>query len=223
MSLTYYEFRTAVCAFSKTPTEVAARLLPESLRPLEVTHGAGVFAAVAIDFTKSEVGAYQEVVLAVVVPPIPQGNGEYPKAAFYPVVLATSTTASRDHASERWLLPHYPKDVEVQFREEADRTSVYVYDAGDPVLDLAVTRRKMNPVEQLYQSFMVEGDRRFKVDIHMKGDLSVHEEEKGFLHLHDHGVFRGIDREEIETVPFRELWMKDGQQAFEEIETLRAL
>lgn len=222
MSLTYYKFRTAVCAFSKMPTELAARLLPPRLRPLEPTHGAGIFAAVAIDFTESEVGPYQELVLAVIVPPIPQQEGQFPSAAFYPVVLATSTAASRAHASERWLLPHYPRDVEVSFREEQGRANVYVYEAGDPVLDLAVTRRKMNPVEQLYQSFMVEGDRSFKVDIHMKGNLSIHEEERGLLRLHDHEVFRGIDRDEIETVPFRELWMTDGLQAFEEIETLEA-
>jgi len=57
--------------------------------------GAGVFAAVAIDFTESEVGPYLELVLAVIVPPIPQQEGQFPSAAFYPLVLATSTAASR--------------------------------------------------------------------------------------------------------------------------------
>jgi hypothetical protein len=220
MPLTHYQFRTAVSAFCAMPTELVARLLPPNLRPLEVTHGSGVFAAVAIDFTESEVGAYRELVLAVFVPPIPEPNGPYPKAAFYPVVLATNTPASRQHASERWHLPHYANDVDISFQEDAGRENVFVYDAGNPVLDLTVTRRKWNPVEQLYQSFMVDGTRCFKVDIHMRGRLSVHEEQRGVLKLHDHPMFAGIDREEIEPVPFRELWMRDGAQAFEEIEQL---
>jgi hypothetical protein len=220
MSLTHYRFRTAVCAFSRMPTEHAAALLPPNLRPLEVTHGAGVFAAVAIDFTGSEVGAYQELVLAVIVPPNPVAEGQYPKAAFYPVVLATSTAASRAHASERWHLPHYADDVDISLQEEGDKTAVYVYGSGEPIVDLAVTRRKWNPVEQLYQSFMVDAGRAFKVDIHMKGLLSVHEEERGMLRLHDHAMVRGIQRDEIEPVPFRELWMRDGSQAFEELQLL---
>jgi len=221
MPLTYYRFRTAVSVFSKMPTQHVARLLPPNLRPLEVTHDAGIFTAIAIDFTESEVGPYREIVLAVVVPPIPQAEGQYPKAAFYPLVLATSTAASREHASRRWHLPHYPKDVEVKFDEGKDQANVYVYEAGDPVLDLTVTRRKWNPVEQLYQSFMVEGGQSFKVDIVMKGKMSVHEEERGHLRLHDHPMFERIDRDEIEPVPFRELWMRDGTQVFQEIETIK--
>jgi hypothetical protein len=222
MPLTHYRFRTAVSAFAKMPTEHAAALLPPNLRPLEVTHGAGVFAAVAIDFTESEVGPYQELVLAVIVPPIPEAGGHYPKAAFYPVVLATSTSASRLHASERWLLPHYPNDVDISFQEERDRTKVFVYESGESIVDLVVTRRKWNPVEQLYQSFMVDSGRCFKVDIHMKGDMSVHEEERGLLELYEHPMLRGIERGEIDRVPFRELWMRDGVQTFEEIELLEA-
>jgi hypothetical protein len=222
MPLTHYRFRTAVSAFSKMPTEYAAALLPPNLRPLEVTHGAGVFAAVAIDFTESEVGPYQELVLAVIVPPIPESGDHFPKAAFYPVVVATSSAASRIHANERWLLPHYPHDVEILFQEERDRTKVYAYESGNPIVDLVVTRRKWNPVEQLYQSFMVDSGRSFKVDIHMKGEMSVHEEERGVLELHDHPMVRGIERGEIDPVPFRELWMRDGVQTFEEIELLEA-
>ncbi|NNE44338.1 MAG: hypothetical protein HKN12_09025 [Gemmatimonadetes bacterium] len=218
MSVAHYQFRTAVCAFSKMPTEMAARLLPGSLRPLEVTHGAGVFAAVALDFVESEVGPFREIVLAVVVPPVPDGQGSYPKAAFFPLVVGTTTPASREMAVERWRLPHYPRDVEISFQELDGRMNVFVYDSGDPVVDLAVTRRKWNPVEQRYQSFTQDDDGAFKVEINMRGNLSVHEEEQGILRLHDHPLFRDLDREEVDTIPFRELWMADGVRSFEGIE-----
>jgi hypothetical protein len=75
-------------------------------------------------------------------------------------------------------------------------------------------------VDHLYQSFMVDGEAGLKVDIHMRGRFSEHEEEKGTLRLHDHPMGRGLDADEIATHPFRELWMRDGLQAFEELETL---
>lgn len=215
MSVAHYSFRTAVCAFSKMPTEMAAGILPSRLRPLEVTHGAGVFAAVALDFVESEVGPFREIVLAVVVPPVPDGRGSYPKAAFYPIVVGTTTPASRELAVDRWRLPHYPRNVEVSFQEADGRMNVFVYDSGDPVVDLAVTHRKWNPVEQRYQSFVHDDDGSFKVDVQMKGNLSVHEEEQGILRLHDHPLFRGMDRDEIDPIPFRELWMADGTRTYE--------
>ena len=66
-------------------------------------------------------------------------------------------------------------------------------------------------------------DRLLKVDIHMKGALSVHEEERGHLRLHPHPMTEAFDRDEVESLPFRELWMRPGMQAFEELEVFEPL
>jgi hypothetical protein len=220
MPLTQYRFRTAVSAFFEMPTELAGSLLPPHLRPLEVHHGSGIFAVTAFDFTESMVGSYQEIVLAVIVPPVVHPNAQFPKSAFFPFLLGTSTKASRQHAIERWHLPHYMADVGVDFAQRDGTLDVGVREGRRPVLDLSVAEHRWEKADDLYQSFMVDPASQYKVDIHMRGTFSEHEEERGRLVLHAHPMTERLDGDEIETVPFRELWMKDGMQTFEELETL---
>lgn len=223
MPLTQYRFLTAVSAFFEMPTELAASLLPPHLHPLELHHGSGIFAVTAFDFTDSMVGAYQEIVLAVIVPPLVQPNQPFPKSAFFPFLLGTSTKASREHAIERWRLPHLMADVSVDFEDRGGILQVSVRERKRPILDLAVTSLKWETADDLYQSFMVDQAASYKVDIHMRGNFSEHEEERGRLVLHPHPMTDRLAADEIESVPFRELWMKEGLQTFEELETLETV
>ncbi|MEZ5065853.1 MAG: acetoacetate decarboxylase family protein [bacterium] len=223
MNLTHYGFKTAMSAFFEMETELASRLLPKHLHPLEVKHGSAIFAVTAFDFTDSMVGTYEEIVLAVIVPPLVQPGAAFPKSAFYPFLVGTSTEASRLHAIERWHLPHHMADVGVRFQEEEDRLQVAVHEGKSPILDLEIGAHMWHQADDLYQSFMIDGDRQFKVDIHMRGHFSEHEEETGSLILHPHAMTRELDPDAIETIPFRELWMKTGKQTFEELETLETV
>jgi hypothetical protein len=220
MQVTQYRYRNAVNAFYEMPTTIARRLLPDHLEPMELRHGSGIFALTAFDFTDSMVGPYQEIVLAVIVPPLVKAGGAFPKSAFYPFLLGTSTRESRQHAIERWHLPHYMRDVQVALTETGEAMHVKVCDAGAPVLDFSVTAHEWKPVHHLYQCFMRDDDQRFKVDIHMEGTLTEHEEERGTIALYDHPMCQGLMPNEIASYPFRELWMKDGVQTFDELETI---
>jgi len=221
MPKTRYAFRNAVSAFFEMPTEVARGLLPEHLEPLEVRHGSGVFAITAFRFTDSMVGAYDEIVLAVIVPPLVVQGGEFPKSAFYPFLLGTSTPESRQHAIERWHLPHYMEDIAMTFDESPGKIDIRVHERGRPVLDFGVTEHQWSEVSHLYQAFMNDDSGEYKVDIHMQGRFTEHEEETGWLELHDHPMCAKLRDAEIETYPFRELWMRKGLQTFEELETLQ--
>jgi hypothetical protein len=223
MPLTHYRFRHAVSAFFEMPTDAARALLPDHLQPLEVHHGSGVLAVTAFDFTDSMVGAYQEIVLAVIVPPLAKRGEAFPRSAFFPFVLGTSTRESREHAIERWHLPHHMADVQIDFEEAPDAVECRVREGSRRILDLAVRDHRWSEVDHLYQSFMVDGEAGLKVDIHMRGRFSEHEEEQGSLVLHDHPMCRGLDPDEVAERPFRELWMRDGVQVFEELETLATL
>ena len=223
MPLTHYRFHTAVSAFYEMPTDLATSLLPSHLRPLEVHHGSGIFAVTAFEFTESMVGHYHEIVLAVIVPPVVHPQGQLPKSAFYPFLVGTSTAAAREHAIERWHLPHYMEDVGVDLAEKDGLLHARVHEGGAPILDFSVGQHRWEQADDLYQSFMLEGSTNYKVDIHMRGLFSEHEEEIGRLRLHDHPMTGKLDADEIETVPFRELWMKDGMQTFEELETLETV
>jgi hypothetical protein len=187
---------------------------------MEVRHGQAVLAVTAFDFTESMVGPYTEIFLAVIVPPLVRPGESMPKSAFYPFMVATSTAASRAHAIERWHLPHYMKDIDVDFEESDGHVAVRVREDRAPVLDFAISQHTWTEVDDLYQSFMHTPEKRFKVNVNLKGRFSEHEEETGELTFYDHPMSRQLRIDEIAGYPFREMWMKEGVQTFQELEPL---
>ncbi len=220
MVLTRYGFENCVGAFFEMATSDARGLLPSHLEPLEAMHTRSVLAVLAFQFTESEVGAYDELVMAIITPPRVEPGKPLPKAAFYPFMVATSTAASRAHAIERWHLPHYMKDVEFDFQESDDAMKVTVSDAGQPVVELTVTQHDFNATVNPYHCFTVEGDERFKVNIFMDAPHSEHDEENGELVLHPHPMTEGLTLEEVSSYPIREEWYRAGVQTFEEMESI---
>ena len=219
---TYYGFRNCVGAFFEMPTSDARALLPAHLEPFEMQHTRSILALTAFQFTQSEAGEYEEIVLAVIVPPMIEAGKQIPKAAFYPFMVGTSTEASRQHAIERWHLPHYMKDLEIVFSESEAQMDVNVRDGRDAVLDLTVTKHDYVPSRHLYNAFTVEdgGDRHFKANIYMEAPPSEHEEEQGSLTLYEHPMTEGLTLEDINAYPFREQWYEEGLQTFEPLLTL---
>src|SRR5262249_58891605 len=84
MSLTRYGYRNAISGFFEFPTDNARRILPRHLEPAELHHGSSIFSMTAFDFTESEVGAYGEVVMSVIVAPLVKPGERRPKAPFHP-------------------------------------------------------------------------------------------------------------------------------------------
>jgi len=220
MQLTTYEFKHCIGAMFEMSTVDARKILPGHLHPLEVQHTRSVFAVLAFQFTDSEVGAYDEVVLSVVTPPRIEPGKPLPQAAFYPFILATSTEAARQHAIERWSLPHYMKDLEFSFEEAGGKMRVSVLDEGSPVLELTVSEYSFKPTTNPYHCFMTDGDERLKVNIFMNAAHSQHEEETGELILYQHPMTESLDLEEVSSYPFREEWYGPGIQTFEEVERI---
>jgi hypothetical protein len=218
MNLTKYGFSNAVGAFFEMSTEDARRILPPHLEPVEVQHTRSILALTAFHFTESMVGAYDEIVLSIIVPPRVNAGQPLPKSAFYPFIVGTSTESSRLHAIERWHLPHYLADLEIELDEGDDRMDVHVREGRTPVLDFHVTPYAFQPVRHLYNSYMVNDGGRYKVNIYMEGPHSEHEEEQGELILHDHPFNSALRRNEVSRTAFREQWLKGGVQTFEEME-----
>ena len=61
------------------------------------------------------------------------------------------------------------KDLAISFKPSGERMRVEVREGDRPILDFEITVYRSDTVDHLYQSFMVNGDDRFKVDIHMRG------------------------------------------------------
>jgi hypothetical protein len=218
--LTRYGYRDAISGFFEFPTENARRILPAHLEPVEVHHGTSVFAMTGFDFTESEVGPYGELVMAVLVSPLVDAGHPFPKSAMFPYLVATTTRAAREHAIERWHLPHWMEDVEVRFDRAADHLDVHVRADGAPVVDMTIYQYQWNPVSHLHQSFMKDGDANYLAQITMAGPHSDHEDEKGRLKLHDHPFNKALSIPDVYDVPFREQWMRDGVQTFQPLEQL---
>lgn len=218
MQYTYYAYRMCVGAYFEMPTADARRLLPEHLQPLEVRHERSILAVTAFHFTESLIGAYHEIVLAVVVPPRVEPGKPLPKAAFFPFMVGTSTEASRLHAIERWHLPHYMEDLDIVFRESPGEVTVEASDRGRPVLELRVTDFDFEPTRNVYSCFSVDDHQRYKVNIYMEAPHTEHEEERGSVTLYEHPMTAGLTLDEINTYPFREEWYRSGMQTFEELE-----
>lgn len=212
---TYYGYELCVGGYFEMPTADARGLLPPHLEPLEVMHERSILAITAFRFHESMIGAYDEVVLAVVVPPLVEPGRPLPKAAFFPFIVGTSTEASRLHAIERWRLPHYMNDVTVDFCNSDGEMTVAVRDGARPVLDLVVTDYTFNPTRNIYECFTVDPARRYRVNIDMEAEHSEHEEERGSLTLHEHEMTTGLTLDEVNTYPFREEWYRRGTQTFD--------
>ncbi len=118
--LTRYGYREVIGGFFEFPTENAKRILPSHIEPVELHHGTSIFAMNVFDFDQSMVGPYQEAVMAVIVAPLVKPGEKLPKSAFYPYLVATTTRAAREHAIERWHLPHWPTDIEVEASRRED-------------------------------------------------------------------------------------------------------
>lgn len=222
MTSTTYRFARCLGGFFEMSSVNARSLLPKHLQAIEVQHTRAVLAILGFQFRESEVGAYDELVMAIITPPRVEPGSPLPKAAFFPFVVATSTESSRLHATERWHLPNYATTLDFSFREDREAVGVHVSDRGSPVLSLSVTPHRFTPMTHMYHSFMVSptDGAAYKVSIQMGGPYSEHEEERGTLVLNEHGITEGLDLDELDRVPFREEWYRNGVQVFGELERL---
>jgi len=221
LSLTRYGYRNAINGFFEFPSENARRILPRGIEPVEVHHGTSVLAVTVFDFHESEVGEYGEVVYAVLVPPIVREDGRLAKGAFYPWQVATTTRAAREHAIERWHLPHWMDDVEVAFEPGDGKLTARVKAEGTAAMELTITDHSWNPVSHLYQSVQQDDGGRYLANIVFEGEQSEHEEEAGRITLHDHPFNKDIGISEVYEEPFREMWMRDGIQLFDPLQRLQ--
>jgi hypothetical protein len=219
LSLTRYGYRDAISGFFEFPTDNARRVLPRGMEPVEVHHGTSILAVTVFDFTESEVGPYGEAVYAVVVPPLVR-DSRLPKSAMYPWQVATTTKAAREHAIERWHLPHWMEDVQIDFERGEGRLTARVSAEGAPACELTVTDHSWEKVSHLYQSFQRDDSGLYLANILFEGEKSEHEEEAGRIVFHDNAFNRDIVTSEVYEQPFREQWMRDGCQLFDPLARL---
>ena len=215
-----YHYRDAIGGFFEFPTENARALLPQDLQPIEPHHGSSVLSVMAFDFHDSPVGSYGELILSILTAPRVEPGQPWPKSAFFPFRLATTTRESREHAIERWHLPHYMKDIDLRWDRGDGHVTIHATERGQPIVDMTVTEFEWSRVEHRYQAFMHDEEGFYSSTIVMAGQFSENEEEKGGIVIHTQAMTELLEDWELTTTPFRELWMKNGVQTFHPLQQL---
>jgi hypothetical protein len=223
--LSEYRYRDAINGFFEIPTSNARTILPAGFQPVEKHHGTSILGVTAFEFRESEVGTYRELALSVLVAPRVVHGEPMPRAAMYPFMVGTTTAASRAHGIERWHLPHYDGDLDVQFEREPRRIVVTAAAGGKRILRLTLVdpeAEPWHPVVHHYQTFMHDEAGSYLSNLVMAGPFIESEEERGSLQWEPHPFTRAIELREVGTIPFREQWMKDGIESIHPLQHLTA-
>ena len=219
-----YHFRHAIGGFFEFPTANARRILPPHLQPVEPHHGQSVLSVMAFDFHKSMVGEYGELILSVLVDAAHRaGRAASPLRVLSVPPRHDDAGESREHAIERWHLPHFMENIDLSFDAQDDghpdrggaRAARRSSTCGSPTTSGRRSRTATS-------AFMHDADGSYMSTIIMDADFSENEEERGEITIHTHPFTAAIDRDGVNTTPFRELWMRDGLQTFHPLETLAA-
>ncbi len=216
-----YPFTTGINAIFEIPTQTARRLMPKGIETVESNHGVSLIGFTLFDFSESPVGPYQELVVSLYAVPRLGIMEQHPHAAVYPVVVASSCQEARDHAIDLWRLPHFMEDITIEFSASPDgstMTGTVRCHKGEVILDLTLSHTgSWKPTYQLYQSFQHDETGTYIGVMDMRGMLSEHEENTGTLRLHEHRFFDHLDLSGMDTLPFREMWMREGVESYHEL------
>lgn len=218
MPLIGHAFRTGVSAFFEMATADAQAVLPDYLQPIEVRHQRSVLSVTAFLFEESEVGPYTELMFSVVVPPMVADWGRHAKAGFCPFFAATSSAEARRMRSERLHFPYLDEDIDAQFIETGGRLRVRAWGQGEPIVDFSVTQGEWESTSHLLQGFGICGDQRYRGTVKISGQYTVHENERGSMTLFQHPMTASLVGREVSGYPFREHWLKNGTEAFNNFE-----
>ena len=215
-----YHYRDAIGGFFEFPTENAKAILPPELQPIEPHHGSSVLSVMAFDFHDSPVGDYGELILSILVSPRLEPGQPMPRSAFYPFRLATTTRESREHAIERWHLPHYMQDIKIGWERGDGHLTIHATDRGASVVDMTITEHEWSEASHRYQAFMNDEEGAYTSTIVMEGQFSENEEERGGITIYSQAMTDLLTDWDVDFTPFRELWMKNGLQTFHPLKTL---
>ncbi|NJD20517.1 MAG: hypothetical protein FIA95_14700 [Gemmatimonadetes bacterium] len=214
-----YAFSTGVSAFFEIATRDALGVLPGYLQPIEVRHQRSVLSVTAFLFEDSVVGPYTELMFAIVVPAMVESWGHHAKAGFYPFLVATSSAEARRLRSERYHFPYSDVNIDAQFIETPGRLRFRAWGGGAPIVDFSVTQGAWESTSHLLQGFSGSGTSRYRANVQISGEYTVHENERGTMILYPHELTRALLPSEVAPYPFREHWLKNGTEVFHSLET----
>jgi hypothetical protein len=150
-------------------------------------------------------------------PPFAAKGCDLPQSSSFPIILCTSTPASRSQATEHLHLPQYDSCVDIRFSENDKTHKFQLWDGDLQVLELSVERGQRTPSNHLYQCFTSCGQQIFRADVHFNAALDENENEMGNLVLCNHLLADRIAKMITDDIPLREQSIGSGEERFESL------
>ena len=217
MSLATFRYSRGLTGTFELPTEVARRLVPPRIEPIEVHHGTSVLAVSVTDFSDTLFGPYAELVLAIVVAPIVRAGEVMPQAAFCPYAIGTSSAAARQMVLPQWPLPFWSEDVVVDFKSNGDQRSVVATAGGAAILEMSLYEHQWSEQSQVHQVIALGEGGGAAALMTLRGAYCDHEDGRGSLVLHAHPIHKGLDVGAVDGLPLREVCLGEGTRSVESL------
>jgi hypothetical protein len=112
------------------------------------------------------------------------------------------------------------EDIEIKFTVSDQEIRASASQGGSKILDMLITDYEWETVEHHYQAFEHDATGSYMATMAMNAQFSENEEERGSIEIYPHAFTKGLDPDALNSTPFRELWMRDGKQTFDPLETI---
>jgi hypothetical protein len=111
-------------------------------------------------------------------------------------------------------------DIDLDWSPGQHQIGVKASYKGELIVDLNITDYAWEDANHRYQAFMTDASGSYMATIIMQAQFSENEEERGTVTFGDHEFTAALDKGNVNTTPFRELWMRDGLQTFHPLEQI---
>lgn len=213
-----YSFSQAINFQIEIETATVKNYLPKGIDPLEIRPDTSLVSFTAFNFNDdTPIGSFNEIIFSIMVKTYFSDFG-LPKAGFFPINVAATTNAAKDHAVSNYHLPHYNK-IDITFENGSNGILLSCYENGNLFLRF---KQKNNHLtyekkKEYYQLFTMHDKDIFRSDIIVSGDSYEHQDSSGVFECHDSLFFKDFQISKIHNKPFYENYYKSGKETMSEI------
>lgn len=220
MNTTYinYKFKNVINCLLEIDTIYVNKLVPKNIYPLEIQPNLSLISIIGFDFYDTPIGDYQEVIIGIITQPYFLNKDRIPKSAVFPINVATNTDKSKEHAIANYKLPHYMKNIIIDFNVNDSKKILTCKDNDKIFLNVELNiKNNLEKTEEYHQSFIADHNQLYLSEINIDAILGENQDGEGKVTLSSHKFFKNIEINEINNIPYLERYAHTG------IETMSSL
>lgn len=217
-----YKFNCVINCLTEIETDNIKGLLPKNLYPFEVHPDLSLLSIIGFDFYDTPVGKYQEIIIGILTQAYLTPEKNIPKATIFPINLATTSDASRQHAIDNYKLPHYLKNIDISFDTKGPKKILKCKEDNKIFLNIElVIENKGEKAKEYHQSLIYSAEKIFLSKIYIDANICETQDEKGNIELTNHDFFKNININSINNTPYLERFASTGVETMFELESIQ--